>query len=250
MPFVLGAMLSDVGRIRRNNEDQVLFSLPPPDVISARRVPFALVADGMGGHNAGEVASALAVEIIRQILEAGEQDLALAMQVAFMAANRAIHGYARDNPDLAGMGTTCTLLMFAPEGAMIGHVGDSRAYRLRQGQLAQLTQDQTLTAALLRNGGMTPQEASQSELGNVLTQAVGTHDDIAPQIWIDDEELRAGDVYLLCSDGLSGPVSDPEIIGCLLGALPAEACRRLIDAANAAGGGDNVSVGVFHIQAT
>jgi serine/threonine protein phosphatase PrpC len=249
MPTVLGAMLSDVGLVRTNNEDSGLFSLPSPlERTDGKRAPFAVVADGMGGHNAGEVASALAVEIIRQILEAGDQDLLLAMQIALFAANRAIYDHAQANEAFAGMGTTCTLILFPPEGALIAHVGDSRAYRLRQGRLTRLTEDQTLTADLVRKGEMTEEEASASDYSNVLMQALGTRPDIQPDIWKDPESLQPGDIYMLCSDGLTGMVSDEAIAAHLASASPLMACKNLIAAANAGGGGDNVSVGVFHIR--
>lgn len=241
-----GAMLSDVGRVRKSNEDMVVFSLASGGVLDDSTLSFAVVADGMGGHNAGEVASALAAEVVRQVLQSAAADPLAGMEKAIRAANRAVFTFAGTNPDCAGMGTTCTALAFAPRGLVLGHVGDSRAYRLRAGRLEQLSDDQTVTAQMMRNGEMTAQEALTSKYANYLLQSIGTKAEVEPEIWQERAPVRHGDVYLLCSDGLTGGVSDVQIADILRACAPRLACERLVRAACDAGGSDNISVGVFH----
>lgn len=248
MPVLFGAMASDVGKIRTGNEDSVLFSLVPDGEETSNRASFAVVADGMGGHNAGEVASALAVEIVRQIMESGQYDVLTAMKVALYLANRSINELAASDDSLSGMGTTCTLLAFRKEGAAIAHVGDSRAYRWRAGTLTQLTRDQTLVQELVQRQGLSQVEAQASGLSNVLMQALGTRPDVEPEIWIDPAPLMVDDIYVLCSDGLTGMVPDAGIAALIREGSPMSQCDALIAAANAYGGQDNVSVGVFHVM--
>ena len=243
---LLGAMMSDVGRVRTSNEDMVVFSLASGGLLDGSSLSFAVVADGMGGHNAGEVASALAAEVVRQVLQSAAADPLAGMAKAIRAANRAVYTFAGSNPDCAGMGTTCTALAFSPEGLVLGHVGDSRCYRLRNDVLEQLSSDQTVTAQMMRNGEMTAEEALTSKYANYLLQSIGTKAEVQPELWQEKEPIRRGDIYLLCSDGLTGGVNDQQIANILTSCAPRQACERLIKAACDAGGSDNVSVGVFH----
>ncbi len=245
---VAGAMRTDVGRVRSLNEDTVVFVAPAEHDPEARRGMLALVADGMGGHAAGEVASALAAEVVRRVYFSLDKSPLEALRAAFEAANRAILDYAAKHPDCAGMGTTCTAIAVRDESLWLAHVGDSRAYILRDGELTQLSEDQTLHAQLVRDGVLTAEEAEKSPGGNVILQALGTRQEIAPALSSEGLRLRVGDRFILCSDGLSNLASHAEIADIVSRHRPSEACAALIDAALAAGGYDNISVGVFAIE--
>jgi len=201
----------------------------------------------MGGHAAGDVASRLAAEIVRRVyfeLKGSVPDL---LSAALAAANKAILGYGNDHPECAGLGTTCTALAIRDGLLWLAHVGDSRAYLLRAGQLEQLSEDQTLVRKLVRDGMLSEEEAEHSENNNVLLQALGTLPDLNPELWTEGRQLAPDDVLILCSDGLHGLVPSATI-GEIAGRLPPfEACQEMIQAALQAGGHDNISVGVFRI---
>jgi PPM family protein phosphatase len=242
-----GAMLSDVGRVRSLNEDAVAFVVPSTDETTDDKDSLLLVADGMGGHAAGEVASALATEVVRRVyftLKGAPADL---LRTAFVAANEAIQDYSRQNPECSGLGTTCTALAVRGDKAWIAHVGDSRAYLLRADVLTQLSEDQTLVGKMVREGEMTAEEAKISIHSNIILQALGTKPDIEPEIWSEGMTIAPGDAVILCTDGLHGLVSD-EAIAEIVGRLaPLDACNALIQKALDAGGHDNISVGVFRV---
>ena len=243
------AMRTHVGLIRSVNEDFVCFVTPPPGDAAALRGSLALVADGMGGHAHGEVASALAGEVIRRAyyeLAGAVPDL---LAAAFLAAHRAILEWSERNPECAGMGTTCTVLALQDDKAWLAHIGDSRAYLWREPTLTQLSDDQTLVAQMLRDGVLTAEEAEHSPVKNVILQALGAPIDIVPMIWSQALTLVDGDVLILCTDGLSGMVADAVIADIAARLAPHDACDALIEAALAAGGHDNVSVGVFRVVA-
>lgn len=228
--------LSDTGRRRLQNEDA--FVCDPP---------LFAVADGMGGARAGEIASRLATAA----LEERAQGLQGADAVADLVreANARIYQHALDDPAAAGMGTTVTaVLVDEAEGAMsIAHVGDSRAYRLRGGELEQLTADHSLVAELLREGRLTEEEAKQHPHRSVITRALGT--DAEVQVDTLRVDARPGDCYLLCSDGLTSMIRDGEILRVAAAAAgdPERMAAALVAAANRAGGEDNVTVIVFEI---
>ena len=240
-------MLSNVGAVRALNEDVVLYATAPEGDAGATRGTLALVADGMGGHAAGEVASALAAEVVRRVFYELEGSPPTVLISAFAAANRAILDWAANHPECSGMGTTCTALALTDREAWLAHIGDSRAYLLRSGSLTQLSEDQTLVASLVRAGRLSKEEAEHSPVSNVITQALGMGPEIEPIIWQKPLALFAEDVILLCSDGLSGAVSDAAIADIAGRLPPGEACEALIAAALAAGGHDNISVGVLHV---
>ena len=226
---------TDVGRTRSGNEDSYLCG----------RTVFA-VADGLGGHQGGEVASAAAVEPLaaldgREFAEPGEAAEALA--AAIREGNAAILERAAGDPGLWGMGTTVTAAALAGERHLqLAHVGDSRAYLLRDGSLEQLTTDHTVVGELVRRGRLTPEQAAIHPERSILTRAVGL-DPRVPVDTPDPVELRDGDQVLLCSDGLTEAVDDDRITELLSAGADGEAaCRSLIDAANAAGGPDNITV--------
>jgi protein phosphatase len=237
---IVGAMLTDPGLVRE---------VPQHDRNEAGgRGSLALVADGMGGHAAGEVASRLAADVIRRLYYDLDGPIPQVLAAAFSAANRAILEYAAEHPECRGMGTTCTTLAFRDDKAWLAHIGDSRAYLLRDGTLHQLSEDQTLVAKLVSEGTMTPEEANHSPVSNVILQALGTSQQIKPLIGRNGLSLMAGDVMILCSDGISNMVPDVRIAD-IAGRLPPhEACQAVIDAALAAGGHDNASLGIFSVN--
>jgi len=241
-----GAMRTHPGAVRPLNEDNVSY-LAPPNGDQAARGSLILVADGMGGHAAGEVASALAIETVSRAYSEATGPIPQMLASAFHAANRAIHTWADNNPECKGMGTTCTALALRDDQAWLAHVGDSRAYVVRDGVMTQLSEDQTLVAQLVREGKLTAEEAHNSPVSNVILQALGSNPEITPAIWSEPLHVVAGDIFILCTDGLHGVVTDAAIAKQVGRLPPDEACESLIDLAMAAGAPDNVSVGVFRV---
>jgi protein phosphatase len=244
---IFGAMVTEVGRVRATNEDCVAYVTPELGAPEYRKGFLAILADGMGGHAAGEVASALAVEVVRDAVYRLDAPAPQVLATAFSAAHAAIRDHARRNPEAEGMGTTCTALLARDGRLFLAHVGDSRAYLFRDGRLTQLSDDQTLHAHLIRQGLMSQEEAAQSPGANYILQALGAGESITPTIERLGLPIRPGDRLTLCSDGLHALVADAEIARILSASDPHEACRLLVEAANAAGGHDNISVGVFDV---
>src|SRR4051794_15356738 len=222
---------TDTGRQRRANEDSYF-----------ARAPVFVVADGMGGAQAGEVASRIAVEAFERGL--GDDGAASAEQLLaerVRAANARIHEMSQAERDLAGMGTTITAAHVGEHEVAIAHVGDSRAYRLRDGELERLTEDHSLVEEMRRRGQLTAQEADEHPQRSIITRALGPE----PEVAVDTHSWRgqAGDVYLLCSDGLTSMLPEPQVGAILRGAATlTDAGHALIDAANHAGGRDNITV--------
>jgi serine/threonine protein phosphatase PrpC len=243
------AMLTNVGAVREHNEDVVLYASPQEGGAASRGDSLALVADGMGGHAAGEVASGLAAEIIRRVFYEVDGPVPVVLKSAFTAANVEILNWTKIHPECAGMGTTCTALALRGNEAWLAHIGDSRAYLLRGDALTQLSEDQTLVAELVREGKLTAEEAEHSPVSNVILQALGMGPDIGPIIWNKPLPLSPGDTLILCTDGLSGLVPNATIADIAGRLAPHEACNALIEAALGAGGHDNISVGVIRVGA-
>jgi protein phosphatase len=209
----------------------------------------AIVADGMGGHQAGEVASQMAVDIIRRRYYEQSQTKPLkALEQAFVDANRVIHQASTEELSLRGMGTTATALLLVGNQVYFAHVGDSRLYRLYEGELSLITEDHTLIMEMLKSGLLSPEEARFHPHKNIITRALGTH----PRVTIATSQalqpVRIGDHFILCSDGLYDLVEDGEIKMTVLSATPAFACQQLITLARERGGYDNISVGILAIQ--
>jgi len=229
------AAVSDRGRKRPSNEDAYGFSV---------EAGVYLVCDGMGGAAAGEIASAIAVDEILRLLTHRSPDkgtpLPDAAQNAICAANEAIFSRAQRNHRLSGMGTTLVALATRERQAWVLNIGDSRCYRLRQGRLEQLTRDHSLVEEQVRLGRMTPREALQSPLKNVITRALGTQSQVTPDVF--ELEAEPGDLFLLCSDGLTRELSDSAIEALLNSDLSLEALTtRLVESAKKAGGHDNIT---------
>lgn len=239
---------TDTGLVRSHNEDCIAFS---------PAYGLAILADGMGGYSAGEVASGIAVGVLKEALEegmvrlqSGQHEFHLQrpgqihqlMDEAIHRANSAILEAARVEPRYDGMGTTLVTALFHGDSATVAHVGDSRAYRLRQGDMVQITKDHSLLQEQIDAGVISPEWAQFSPIKNLVTRAVG----VGPEMKVDihDHRLEAGDLYLLCSDGLSDMLTDQEICDMLMdyqSGLEA-ACEALVQKANKHGGRDNISV--------
>jgi serine/threonine protein phosphatase PrpC len=235
------ASLTDVGKLRAHNEDAV-------HVDSA--LGLALLADGMGGYKGGEVASAMAVSLMhgsfgRWFAHAGMQAPARvvrrALQAATDEANGSILQAGTTNPELQGMGTTLVLAAFRPQRVLVGHIGDSRCYRLRNNKLELLTRDHSLRQQQLDAGAITPEEAANSPTRNLVTRAVGVEAQVLLEMH--EHSARAGDLYMLCSDGLSEMISDEQLFTLLQhDAGLQKKAALLVAIANDNGGRDNISV--------
>jgi PPM family protein phosphatase len=230
------AGFTDPGRKRRRNEDS--YVIEPP---------LFAVADGMGGAQAGEVASRLAAAAFREFHDADDLDPEERLVAIIQEANRRIYERAADDSEVSGMGTTITAALVGGTGLAIGHVGDSRAYRLRAGRFEQLTDDHSLVADLVRSGRLTPEEADVHPQRSVITRALGTD----AQVDVDTFTVPAenDDLFLLCSDGLTTMVGDEEIRDLVTRAKDLDqAGKGLVKAANRAGGEDNVTVVLFRVS--
>ena len=236
------AARSDIGRARENNEDKFDFYLPDDAPTLAARGRLWAVADGMGGHNAGQIASEAALKIIVRgyfAQRSAQGDVAGALQAAFQSANELICDAASRFSGRGGMGTTATVAVIRENTLTIAHVGDSRAYLLRDGRLRQLTDDHSWVEEQVRRGGMSRQAALQSPYRNVITRSIGMGGPL--QADIVQEPLLAGDLILLCTDGLTGYLDGPDLAQRLDAGSPAAAALALVDTANDAGGRDNIT---------
>ena len=240
------ANLTDVGVRRSHNQDSYAVKLAADEEQWHERGHLFLVADGMGAHAVGEKASEQAAQVIPHsyVKHATEGPIS-ALRTAITEANESIHACGQANREFEGMGTTGSALVLRPEGAWVGHVGDSRVYRIRSGWIEQLSYDHSLVWEFARIKGIDPEKVKDIP-SNVIHRCLGPE----PAVQVDIEgpyPLCSGDIFLLCSDGLSGQVADPEI-GAVAASLPAEeACRFLIDLANLRGGPDNSTVIIVRV---
>jgi len=235
-------VMSDVGNIRQNNEDTGLFVRLADEGIRRTKGYLLLVADGMGGHLAGEVASQMAAEIVNREYVAHRDTIEKSLMRAFQVANRQIFDEAQQHDAFRGMGTTCTAIVVHEQQLYFAHVGDSRAYLFKAGQLVQLTEDHTYIQELLRSGELTPAAAANHPNRNVLTQAMGTKASVRIDVGRCLLPFDMGDRLLLCSDGLYEYCTEADLIQFLsLENLP-DAAEKLIDMAKTRGGHDNITV--------
>jgi protein phosphatase len=232
---------TDPGLARENNEDSVTVDEP---------TRLAILADGMGGYNAGEIASGMATTFIKSELgrwlaqagrHANAKEVRRAMEICVDNANRSIFNAANSNPQYSGMGTTLVVGVFQDGRLLLGHIGDSRCYRMRGTELAQITKDHSLLQEQMDAGLITPEQAAVSTNKNLVTRALGVED--AVLLDVNEHRVEPGDIYLMCSDGLSDMVDDEGIARILAGDVTLEEkAVQLVDAANANGGRDNISV--------
>jgi serine/threonine protein phosphatase PrpC len=240
------ACLTDVGVRRSHNQDNHAVLLATDEAQWTQRGHLFLVADGMGAHAVGEKASELAARIIPHTYHKhAHQGPASALRKAFIEANASIHACGQANREFAGMGTTTTALLLRPEGAWVGHVGDSRAYRIRQGVIEQLSYDHSLVWEYARLKRLDPDQV-QDIPANVIHRCLGP--EALVQVDLEGPHpIAEGDIFLLCSDGLSGQLTDAEM-GAVASTLPpGEACRFMVDLANLRGGPDNITVLIVRI---
>lgn len=232
---------TDPGLARENNEDSVTYDEP---------TRLAILADGMGGYNAGEIASGMATTFIKSELgrwltqagrHANAKEVRRAMEICVDNANRSIFNAANSNPQYSGMGTTLVVGVFQDGRLLLGHIGDSRCYRQRGPELAQITKDHSLLQEQIDAGLITPEQAAVSSNKNLVTRALGVED--AVLLEVNEHRVEPGDIYLMCSDGLSDMVDDEGIARILSADVSLdEKALQLVDAANANGGRDNISV--------
>ncbi len=237
--------LTDTGLARDNNEDSVALDLP---------TQLCILADGMGGYNAGEIASGMATTFIKSEMgrwlsqagrNANSKEVRRALEICVENANRSIFNAANSNPQYAGMGTTLVLGAFQGDRLMLGHIGDSRCYRLRGQAFVQITKDHSLLQDQMDAGLITPEQAAVSMNKNLVTRALGVEDTVL--LDVHEHTVEDGDIYMMCSDGLSDMVDDAAIARILIGGAGLEQkAKQLIDLANAAGGRDNISVVLGH----
>ncbi len=247
-PRVTVACKTDLGRVRENNEDKFEYYLPENEGQLASRGQIFCVCDGMGGHAAGQIASELTAKTFIEVyLGHPAEDPRAAMQAAVTAANRFVYDIGKAVPSRRGMGTTLSALILLQDAAYTVQVGDSRVYRLREGAMRALTLDHAWVDEALRSGMIQPEDAVNHPYKHVLTRAIGTENAVLADI--EKHDLREGDLFLLCSDGLLNHVSDAEIEKVLLSESPAPAAWKLVAAAMLDGGSDNCTVVVVRVDA-
>ena len=239
---------TDPGRARENNEDAVAVD---------DDTQLCVLADGMGGYNAGEIASGMATafiksEMARWLSEAGRhakiKEIRRALEICVDNANRSIFNASDSNPQYSGMGTTLVVGVFHGATLVLGHIGDSRCYRLRNAELSQITKDHSLLQEQIDAGLITHEQASSSTIKNLVTRALGVED--AVMLELNEHNIEVGDCYLMCSDGLSDMVDDAQIASILGGPIPMEQkADSLVAAANENGGRDNISVLLVEVDA-
>ncbi|HLK14548.1 MAG TPA: Stp1/IreP family PP2C-type Ser/Thr phosphatase [Fimbriimonadaceae bacterium] len=241
------ACKTDLGRVRENNEDKFEFYVSEDDALLATRGAIYLVCDGMGGAAAGQIASELTAKTFIDVyLHHPSENPQVAMAAAVSAANRFVLDVSRTVPNRQGMGTTLSGLILIQDKAYIVQVGDSRVYRLREGELEQLTEDHSWVEEALKLGMISATEAETHPYKNVITRAVGTEGDVSPDLFVHD--LAVGDIFLICSDGLIRHVDDPTIRQVLGEHDPAAAAWRLVGLALQNGGSDNTTVMIVRID--
>ena len=231
---ILSAFRTDVGKVRANNQDAPIVS---------EKLRLYGVADGMGGHKGGEVASTSARDDLLRELE-GKTPSVATLSVAIEEVNRQIYHQQEHDDALTGMGTTLSVLWMSDNFVYIGHVGDSRVYLLRDGEFKQMTLDHSLVEQLVREGVLTEEEAQNHPMRNIITRAIGTDESVEVDVVV--EERRKGDLWLACSDGLHGLVDDRQMRDALRQYAPEKAADVLLKAALDAGGRDNVTLVIVH----
>jgi PPM family protein phosphatase len=248
---------SDIGCLRQNNEDAFGYWEPEDDRLFLRKGRLAVVADGMGGYEGGQEASRLAVETLVAVYrDFGGDDPQAALVEGLQTAHEQIRNYSFDHPELRGMGTTCTAAAIV-RGEFAGaqydvlyfvHVGDTRLYLIRDGQITKVTRDHSYVGRLVESGIISPEEAEKHPQRNILTAALGTNPELIMDSPRQPEPLRPEDVLLICTDGLWGQVRDPEILDAVENKSAEQAGRELIELARERGGPDNITVEILRLH--
>lgn len=247
-PGIELANLSDVGCKRSENEDYYCYAEPDSEEEFKKKGRLAVIADGMGGHEGGQVASGLAVDTVRKTyLSFVSCDPHEALVEAFRRAHEAIQQWVGKHPELRGMGTTCTAAVLRDRQLYYGHVGDSRLYLLRDSTISRLTRDHSFVNRLLEQGLLTPEEAAVHPERNVLTAALGTNSQAPVDFSETPIPLAPADVLLLSTDGLHGLVNDDELLAVASECPPRDACRTLVEMAKKRGGADNITLQIIRI---
>ncbi len=242
------ASLSHIGQVRQRNEDALGHVHPAEKATRDEKGSLFIVADGMGGHRGGEIASKLAVDaIISKFYDSKEIEVVRALHQAFEQANAVIIEKSHEDVTLFGMGTTCTAMVIRNNDVYLAHVGDSRAYVLRENELTQLTEDHSLVGEMVRSGIISDEDARHHPRRNVITRSLGTHERTPADIPATPFKLADGDVFLLCSDGLTSLLSQDEVRETMKSKSPREACDALVGLANEKGGKDNITVQVIKV---
>ena len=240
---------SDIGCQRQNNEDSFGYWEPEDDQQFLRKGRLAVVADGMGGYEGGQEASRLAVETLVEVYrDFGGDDPQAALVEALQAAHEQIREYSFAHPELRGMGTTCTAAAVVQDALYYVHVGDTRLYLIRDGQITRVTRDHSYVGRLVESGMISPEEAENHPQRNILTAALGTNPDLIMDSPGQPEPLRPEDVLLICSDGLWGLVRDSEMLDAVENKSVEQAGRELIELARERGGPDNITVEILRLR--
>jgi len=240
---------SDIGCLRQNNEDSFGYWEPEDDQQFLRKGRLAVVADGMGGYEGGQEASRLAVETLMAVYrDFGGDDPQVALIEGLQAAHEQIRQYSFAHPELRGMGTTCTAAAIVQDALYYVHVGDTRLYLIRDGQITRVTRDHSYVGRLVESGMISSEEAETHPQRNILTAALGTNPDLIMDSPGRPEPLRPEDVLLICSDGLWGQVRDSEILDAVENKSAEQAGRKLIELARERGGPDNITVEILRLR--
>jgi len=246
-PGIELAGMTDVGCQRENNEDRFSYWEPTADSDFPRKGRLLIIADGMGGYEGGQEASRIAVETVEKTYAAApDSDARASLLSGFQDAHRLIHKYADQHPPLQGMGTTCTAVALLDHDLYYAHVGDSRLYLARDSRIYPLTRDQSYVGRLVEQGIISPEEAASHPQRHILTSALGSGAEVAPESSEQPILLEPQDVLVLCTDGLWGVVNDVEIQAAAA-KPPDEACRLLIEQAKKRGGPDNITVQIVRM---
>ncbi len=247
IPVVKFGARTDMGQVRENNEDKFDFYEPESPELLAHRGCLYAVADGIGGAMAGQIASEMMLKnVISNYYDSPASDLQTAMHDAIVQTNDRIFHLAQMIPERSGMGTTLVGAIFIEDRVVIAQVGDSRVYLIRDGQITQVTHDHSWVEEQVRAGLMRREDAEMSPFRNVITRSIGAAATVVPDFY--EERAQVGDIWVLCSDGLTGHVQEGEILQIAGSQFPSEAVRQLVELANARGGRDNITVFVVSVR--
>jgi serine/threonine protein phosphatase PrpC len=242
------SFLTDPGCEREGNEDCISYHQPSKLTLYQKKGVLAVIADGMGGHRAGDVASKKAVAVVQRVYFSKSRATTVALKAAFKAANREIYKLSHSDKAYQGMGTTCTALVVKGPFAYYAHVGDTRLYLVRGNNIFLMTEDHTLVRELVKLGLISDKEERQHPDKNVVSRALGTSKNICVSIWEKPLPLYEGDTFILCSDGLHDLVENEELRQIASSDNLHAACQGLIDLAKERGGHDNITVGLVRVK--